>query len=187
MNFTPEQEQMWNRIVQSFRDSLPAVSFNAWIKPMKLYAVTSDEVIVTFKDMAAQFMIVSRYQSRVETVVRTVFGMRYSFKILDERDVERQLELNSETMLNPKYTFDNFVVGPSNNLAYVASLAVAEMPSETYNPLFLYGDVGLGKTHLMNAIGNFIVKQNPMASILFTTSERFASELIDAIIKKKGT
>ena len=65
MNFTPEQEQMWNRIVESFRESLPTVSFNAWIKPMKLYAVTSDEVIVTFKDVAAQFMIVSRYQSRV--------------------------------------------------------------------------------------------------------------------------
>ena len=187
MNFTPEQEQMWNQIVDRFRESLPTVSFNAWIKPMKLFAVTSDEVIVTFKDVAAQFMLVSRYQTRVETVVRAVFGLRYSFKILDEKDVERQLELNSQTMLNPKYTFENFVVGPSNNLAYGASLAVAEMPSETYNPLFLYGDVGLGKTHLMNAIGNFIVSQNPMANILFTTSERFASELIEAIIRKKGT
>lgn len=187
MNYTPEQEQMWNRVVESFRTQIQTVSFNAWIKPMKLYAVTSDEVIVTFKDMAAQAMVLSRYQTRVETVVRTVFGMRYSLKMLDEKDVQRQQQLNSETMLNPKYTFENFVIGPSNNFAYAASLAVAEQPSEIYNPLFLWGDVGLGKTHLMNAIGNFIMTENPMANILLTTSERFTNELIDAIVKKRGT
>lgn len=187
MNYTPEQEQMWNRVVESFRTQIQTVSFNAWIKPMKLYAVTSDEVIVTFKDMAAQSMVLSRYRSRVETVMRTVFGMRYSLKMLDEKDVQRQQQLNSETMLNPKYTFENFVIGPSNNFAYAASLAVAEQPSEIYNPLFLWGDVGLGKTHLMNAIGNFIMTENPMANILLTTSERFTNELIDAIVKKRGT
>jgi len=187
MNYTPDQEQKWNQVVESFRRDLQTVSFDAWVAPMKLYAVTSDEVIVSFKDMAAKSMMVLRYQTRVETVVRTVFGMRYSFKVIDEKDVERQRALNNDNMLNPKYTFDNFVTGPSNNFAYAASLAVAEQPSEIYNPLFIYGDVGLGKTHLMNAIGNFILSENPMANILFTTSERFTVNLIDAIAKKTGT
>ena len=79
------------------------------------------------------------------------------------------------------------MVGPSNSLAYYASLAVAEDPSNAYNPLFIYGGVGLGKTHLMNAIGNFILQQDPTANILFTTSETFTNELIDSIISKKGT
>ena len=112
--------------------------------------------------------------------------MRYSFRILDKEEIEKQKRLMSETMLNPKYTFDNFVIGASNNFAYAASLAVAEQPNEVYNPLFIYGDVGLGKTHLMNAIGNYIIQQNPVARIMLTTSERFANELIEAIAKKRG-
>ena len=131
--------------------------------------------------------IFNRYRQRVETLVRTVFGMDYSLKLIDSREAERQQQLVSEAMLNPKYTFETFVTGPSNSFAYAASLAVAEQPSEVYNPLFLYGDVGLGKTHLMNAIGNFIMAERPMSRVLLTTSERFTNELIDAIVKKKGT
>ena len=189
MNYTPEQEALWNEIVKSFQESMPAASFNMWIRPMKLYAVSESEVMVTIEDANAQAQIgmLQRYHSRIETAVRARFGMRYSFRILDKAEIEKQKRLISETMLNPKYTFDNFVIGASNNFAYAASLAVAEQPNEMYNPLFIHGDVGLGKTHLMNAIGNYIVQQNPMARIMLTTSERFANELIEAIAKKRGT
>ena len=187
MNYTPEQEALWNQVVKSFQDSMPTVSFNMWIRPMKLYAVSDSEVMVTIEDANAQLTMIQRYQSRVETAVRATFGIRYSFRILDKNALEEQKRRISETMLNPKYTFDNFVIGSSNNFAYAASLAVAEQPSEVYNPLFIYGDVGLGKTHLMNAVGNYIIAQNPVARIMLTTSERFANELIEAIAKKRGT
>ncbi len=187
MNYTPEQEQMWNHVIEVFRTQIQKASFDAWVKPMKLFAVTSNEVIVTFEDAMSQSVMVNRYRQRVETLVRTVFGMDYSLKLIDSREAERQQQLVSEAMLNPKYTFETFVTGPSNSFAYAASLAVAEQPSEVYNPLFLYGDVGLGKTHLMNAIGNFIMAERPMSRVLLTTSERFTNELIDAIVKKKGT
>lgn len=189
MNYTLEQEALWNEIVQSFQEDMPGPSFNMWIRPLKLYAVSDTEVMVTIEDSNAQAQIgmMQRYHSRIETAVRARFGMRYSFRILDKEEIEKQKMLISETMLNPKYTFDNFVIGDSNKFAYMASLTVAEQPNEAYNPLFIYGDVGLGKTHLMNAIGNFIIQQNPVARIMLTTSERFANELIEAIAKKRGT
>ena len=184
MNYTPEQESLWNQVVESFRGTLPTPSFNMWIRPMKLYAVTESEVMVTIDDANVQLTMVQRYHTRMETAVRATFGMRYSFRILDKAQLEKQKQLISETMLNPKYTFDTFVVGTSNRFAHAASLAVAELPADAYNPLFLYGGVGLGKTHLMHAIGHYILDNNPSAKVMYITSENFTNQLISAIAKK---
>lgn len=112
--------------------------------------------------------------------------MGYSLKILSQESAIQQAGQTEKQILNPKYTFENFVVGNSNRFAYASSLAVAEAPSDVYNPLFIYGNVGLGKTHLMNAIGNYILHANPMANVLFMTTEQFTNEFITLLSAKKS-
>lgn len=187
MNYTPEQERLWQQAIDTLRKDMNNAIFKAWVEPMNLYAVTADEIIATFKDVIILDMFSKRYQTSFESLLRSLFGMRYSLRLLDEKEVERLVQSQNDTMLNPSYTFDNFVTGNSNALAYSVSVAVAESPSDVYNPLFIYGDVGLGKTHLMNAIGNYIHKENPMANIMFVTSERFTNDLVDAIFSRQGT
>lgn len=183
-NYTQEDAAKWQQVLDVLRNNFDAVRYRTWFEPMKLYAVTPNEVQVVIQDGAIAENVLSRYFTTIEHAVRQIFTMRYSLRILKQSDIERQQQLIRTTMLNERYTFDNFIVGTSNNFAFAASLAVAEQPSEVYNPLFIYGDVGLGKTHLMNAIGNYIVSHNPVARIMLTTSERFANELIDAIARR---
>jgi len=187
MNYTVEQEKLWRQAIDTLRKDMNSAIFKAWIEPMKLFAVTSDEILATFADIFVLDMFKNRYQTTFESLLRSLFGMRYTLRVVEEREVERLVQAQNETMLNPTYTFDNFVTGTSNSLAYAVSVAVAEAPGEVYNPLFIYGDVGLGKTHLMNAIGNFIHKEKPMDSIMFVTSERFTNDLVDAILNRQGT
>lgn len=183
-NYTQADAQRWQEVLEILKNNFDPVRFRTWFEPMQLYAVTSNEVQLVIKDGAIADNVLSRYSTTIEHAVRQIFSMRYSLRILKQSDVDRQQQLIRTTMLNERYTFDNFIVGSSNNFAFAASLAVAEQPSEVYNPLFIYGDVGLGKTHLMNAIGNYIVTHNPVSRIMLTTSERFANELIDAIARK---
>lgn len=184
MAYTQEQLDVWNRIAEKLRESVSPVSYDAWIKPMRLFAVTSDEIIITSPILQAMGALRGRYESMIEAAVRVNYGMNYRLRLIDPKDAPKEVVTN-DTTLNPKYQFENFVVGKANNLAYAASLAVAEQPSDVYNPLFIYGDAGLGKTHLMNAIGNFIKHENPMANVLLTSSEHLTNELIDAIVRKK--
>lgn len=184
MAYTQEQLDVWNRIAEKLRESVSPVSYDAWIKPMRLFAVTSDEIIITSPILQAMGALRGRYESMIEAAVRVNYGMNYRLKLIDPKDAPKEVVTN-DTTLNPKYQFENFVVGKANNLAYAASLAVAEQPSDVYNPLFIYGDAGLGKTHLMNAIGNFIKHENPMANVLLTSSEHLTNELIEAIVRKK--
>lgn len=187
MNVTPEQQAAWERVLKTMEDSIPVVSYKAFFEPLKLYSVTSDTLVIVGDTTFNLQHLKNRYYTQLYNTVGTVFGRNYELEFYPQDDIKKIANNISASTLNSKYTFENFVVGPANSLAYHASLAVAEDPSNAYNPLFIYGGVGLGKTHLMNAIGNFIIQQDPTANILFTTSETFTNELIESIVSKKGT
>ena len=187
MNYTPEQLECWEKAMGLLENNLPPVSFNTWFKPLKLYSVTPEAVMIIVENHLALNLLKQRYYTPLYNMIKMAFRRSYELEFYTQEEIEMLRGNFKRTTLNEKYSFENFVVGPSNSFAYAASLAVAEQPSDVYNPLFIYGSVGLGKTHLMNAIGNYILSEDPMKNVLFTSSEAFTNELIDAIVQKKGT
>lgn len=188
MNYTPEHKDKWDRAIKMIEESIPVpLSFTTWIKPLRLFSVSSDTISIIAENSLQLNHVKQRYYTELDNALRISFGQRYELEIYTEDELAKAVSNAPKTNLNPNYTFENFVVGSSNSFACAASLAVAENPSAAYNPLFIYGSVGLGKTHLMNAIGNYILAADPTKEILLTTSESFTNELIDAIVRKKGT
>lgn len=187
MEITNAHQESWQTALRMLESELPSASYNTWFKPLKLHAVNGDNILIEAPNPFVLNQLNGRYKSMLENVLTQTFGRRYDLVLALQADIERHLSQLTRTMLNTKYTFDNFIVGSSNSFAHAASLAVAEQPAGAYNPLFLYGGVGLGKTHLMNAIGNYILQVDPSKNVLFITSETFTNEFIDALVKKRGT
>lgn len=190
-------KERWDEIKDSIRKEydLSDISFNTWIAPLKLYNVENDIVTILIPSDQGHALnyITSKYKSFFQVTISEMFGHTYDISFILEKDV---LNTDDETKaasnpvyninlenanLNPKYKFDTFVVGSNNKFAHSASLAVAESPGRVYNPLYLYGGAGLGKTHLMHSIGHFILEQNPNAKIIYVTSEQFTNEVIESI------
>ena len=186
--YTNADLEKWNGIKNALSDGrvINKVFFDQFIQPLTLFAVTDTEVMVTSEAGQILPTLLNRFRTTLDGAIRTSFGMGYSLKILSQESAIQQAGQTEKQILNPKYTFENFVVGNSNRFAYASSLAVAEAPSDVYNPLFIYGNVGLGKTHLMNAIGNYILHANPMANVLFMTTEQFTNEFITLLSAKKS-
>lgn len=193
-----EVKEKWPEIIEHLRveHELLNVSFNTWINPLKVYDVIDDTAyILVNKDSSVEY-IDKKYRLPLMVCIAEITGKEYEIQFVSEDDdklneihnasidngqKKKTKSLAEKAGLNPKYTFDTFVVGGNNNFAHAASLAVAESPGEVYNPLFLYGGVGLGKTHLMHSIAHFILDKNPKKKVLYVTSETFTNELIDAL------
>ena len=186
--YTNADLEKWNAIKTSLSDGkvINKVFFDQFIQPLTLFAVTDTEVMVTSEAGQILPTLLNRYRTTLDGAIRARFGAGYSLKIVSQEAAIQQVGQTEQQLLNPKYTFENFVVGNSNRFAYASSLAVAEAPSDVYNPLFIYGNVGLGKTHLMNAIGNYILHGNPMANVLFMTTEQFTNEFFSLLSAKKS-
>ncbi|MCI8784108.1 chromosomal replication initiator protein DnaA [Lachnospiraceae bacterium 48-21] len=194
--------EKWPEIIEHLRveHELSNVSFTTWIQPLKVYEIIDNTVYILVNMNASVEYIEKKYLLPLKVCISEVTGIDYEVIFLSEDDSrigeirsmsadashkKRTKTASEKAGLNPKYTFDTFVVGGNNNFAHAASLAVAESPGEVYNPLFLYGDVGLGKTHLMHSIAHFILNRNPKKKVLYVTSETFTNELIEALKKGK--
>ena len=207
-----ELKQKWDLIIQTLKEDydITDMSFRTWIKPIQVSSVVGDKITLLIPEnnndsdgkglsynMRVGY-IERKYLAAITLTIAEIMGREYDVTLMSSIDKEKidkkqkqkdtsASKNNNIQNLNPNYTFETFVIGNNNNLAHAASLAVAETPGEVYNPLFIYGGVGLGKTHLMQAIAHFIIKTKPELKVLYVTSETFTNELIDSVKNQKNS
>ena len=202
---------VWQGVLGEMELSIPASSFSAWFRSTELEIVSDNEVVVIAPNIFVKTQLEKRYRQQITECLEKngLISPTVRFRIKSNKDSKPRLSrdepkpatakepsknppprIGRKTTpgnLNPRYTFDNFIVGSSNDLAHAACQAVADNPGTKYNPLYLYGGSGLGKTHLMQAVGNEIIRRQPTARVLYTTIETFVNEFVDSIrFKKKG-
>ncbi len=190
-------KEKWDEIKETIRKEyeFTDVSYDTWIKPLRFYDVKDNVVIIMIPSDQAHALnyISSKYKNFFKVIVSEMMDHTYDISFILEKEAMEQEEKSKSkakpsnhtnyenTNLNPKYKFDTFVVGSNNKLAHSAALAAAESPGEVYNPLYIYGGAGLGKTHLMHSIGHFTLERNPGIKVLYVTSENFTNEVISCI------
>ena len=194
-------KEKWDQILQTVKveHELSDISFKTWLQPLQLHEITDTTVtiLVPNEQMAIDY-ISKKYTFPLKVAIAECTGKEYNIEFILPEQLEAKKKvaavnnvdnsvLAERAGLNPKYTFDTFVVGNNNKFAHAASLAVAESPGKMYNPLFIHGGAGLGKTHLMHSIAHFVLNQNPEKKVLYVTSETFTNELIDAIRNGNNT
>lgn len=175
----------WDKILEIIKSELTTVGYKTWFSCISSVHITDDVIEFSVPNAFNKDILLTRYFTLLENAILLVCGKDYAVNIYVDGDEQpsKNLEfsLPSNTSIDKKYTFDSFVVGDSNRFAHAASLAVAEFPSKKYNPLFIYGGVGLGKTHLTFAIGNYIHQHNPSLKIFYARMDQFTDEFINSI------
>lgn len=182
---------MWPRVLDLLKNELTEISYNTWIRTIEPLSINSAAIELGVPTDFNKGILESRYTALISNAIRQISSREYTIiiSVTSQESSKKRLSSDenvysediSNSILNPKYTFDTFVIGNGNRLAHAASVAVSEAPAKAYNPLFLYGGVGLGKTHLMHAIGHYILSQNPASKVMYVSSEKFTNELINAI------
>jgi chromosomal replication initiator protein len=188
---------LWQETLEKLKNELSKPSFETWMSSTRLLSIDGDTLVISVPNEFAKDWLESRYASLIRSSVQAVLGHSVSLRFIipspegsyredpnHSIPISPTIPIQDELIpnsLNTKYTFDTFVIGNSNRFAHAASLAVAESPAKSYNPLFIYGGVGLGKTHLMHAIGHHVLQRSPNTKVLYVSSEKFTNELIDSI------
>jgi chromosomal replication initiator protein len=186
-----QENAIWDDILEFVKDKIPDVEFRTWFKQVRPLGIDNGIFMLGVPHSFARDWLKSHYADVLEQALHGLGAAspRIGFQVVPGQPPEQQDIFSSSTpaapsarpRLNPKYVFSNFVVGPNNNLAHAAALAVAEAPGRAYNPLFVYGDAGLGKTHIMHAVGHSVSERFPKLRVEYVTTETFTNELINAI------
>lgn len=197
-----EPNDLIEKMKTALRTELTEISFNTWIEPLQIRSIDGNHIIFTTVSEFQRDFVETKYKPLLLNTLRFITNKDWTYTVIDlekeakenkteniepEQTEKNSIEIESnKATLNPKYTFETFVVGDNNKFAHAAALAVVNEPATSYNPLFLYGGVGLGKTHLMHAIGNGILENNKNFNVLYVTSEKFTNQLINAIKDNKN-
>ena len=184
----------WNEFLNIIKSKLSSVSYDTWFKDTKISSITDDTIYIEVPMSFHKDFLNKNYYDLIDEIITNLAGKSLDINFVVEEDIvnkdiiinseEKEIKSNFQTNLNPQYTFDSFVIGDSNRFAQTAAVAVAEQPGKVYNPLFIHGKSGLGKTHLMHAIGNYIV-ETTNKRVLYVTSDKFISDFIG--INRKDT
>lgn len=195
---------LYQEVLEIIQTKLSKPSFDTWLKSTKAISFNETTIVISAPNNFAKEWLENRYAKLISSALLEFMKKDMEVKIVTEEDYKNSntprevsptnlsIVTNSfqddttSNMMNVRYTFESFVIGSGNRFAHAASLAVAETPSKAYNPLFLYGGVGLGKTHLMHAIGHYVLDHNPEAKVLYISSEKFTNEFINAIRDNRG-
>ncbi len=176
---------IWQKVLQVIQQDVTRPTFEMWFATSELLSEGDDRIVVSVPSEFAKDWLQSKYYSNIQSILHDLTGKEVDITFVVSRpevhEKEPEEPQNSGHLLNPKYTFSSFVVGNSNKFAHAACLAAARDPGRAYNPLFIYGGVGLGKTHLLQAIGHEILSRRPGADLIYTTTEKFTNEVIYAI------
>lgn len=179
----------WNQILDQMckEHNISPVSYEAWLKPLKPYKMEDDIIYILCENVGITNYVEIKYKTFLQVAIGEVINKFCDIKFVNSEEIDKEKEeVKPVSSVISAYTFENFVVSDTNRFAYAASLAVAESPGEVYNPLFIYSNAGLGKTHLMYSIENFLIKNSPEKKVLYVTSEEFTNDLIEAIANKNG-